>query len=134
MTAATTFGTLGQEQRSPFTATDVCREAGLTLPDSAARPTFDDDLWNFTAVVGLPVQMPLANRRFDFTAILDPRWQLVAKELILALTGPSPPRGGAAATGLPHAAAPKQLHRAAERTDPVLRLAWPTRCRDVGRP
>lgn len=91
MTAATTFGTLGQEQRSPFTATDVCREAGLTLPDSAARPTFDDDLWNFTAVVGLPVQMPLANRRFDFTAILDPRWQLVAKELILALLAPRHP-------------------------------------------
>ena len=64
-------------------------QAGLTLPDRGTpRPMFDDDLWDFTDVVGLPVQMALYRRRFDFTTITDPRWRLVAKELILALLAP----------------------------------------------
>ena len=37
----------------------------------AAR--LEHDLWDFTDVVGLPVEMSLANRRFDFSAITDPR-------------------------------------------------------------
>jgi len=90
-TATVTVERDGEGQRSPFTNTDVCGEAGLVLPDDAARPMFDDDRWDFTAVVGLPVQMPLSNRRFDFTAITDPRWRLVAKELILALLTPRHP-------------------------------------------
>lgn len=49
---------------------------------------FDDDIWNFTAVVGLPVQMGKSSRRLDFTAIRAHRWQLVAKELIMALLAP----------------------------------------------
>jgi hypothetical protein len=73
---------------SPFAGTDVCGQAGLTLPPGAERPVFEDDLWDFTDVVGLPVDMALANRRFDFAAITDPRWRLVAKELILALLAP----------------------------------------------
>ena len=77
--------------RSPFAGADICHEAGLMLPDGAARPMFDDDLWDFTDVVGLPVQMALYRRRFDFTTIADPRWRLVAKELILALLAPSHP-------------------------------------------
>jgi hypothetical protein len=91
MTTATSIEALDAEQRSPFANSDVCGEAGLTIPDGAARPMFHDDLWNFTDVVGLPVQMPLANRRFDFTAITDPRWRLVAKELILAFLAPRHP-------------------------------------------
>jgi hypothetical protein len=77
------------QPRSPFTGTDICREAGLTLPDRTPRPVFDDDLWDFTDVVGLPVQMALYRRRFDFTTITDPRWRLIAKELILALLVPT---------------------------------------------
>ena len=78
------------QRRSPFTGADICREAGLTLPDRTPRPIFDDDLWDFTDVIGLPVQMALYRRRFDFTTtITDPRWRLVAKELILALLVPT---------------------------------------------
>ena len=73
--------------RSQFTGADVCREAGLTLP-VGVRPVFDDDLWDFTQVIGLPVQMPLYSRRFDFTAIPGPQWRLVAKELIFAMLAP----------------------------------------------
>ena len=61
------------------------REAGLVLPAQAHRVMFENDVWDFTEVIGLPVQMALANRRFDFTAILDTRWRLLAKELILAV-------------------------------------------------
>ena len=39
-------------------------------------------------VVGLPNQLAPTSRRFDFTAITDPRWRLVAKELILAMLAP----------------------------------------------
>jgi hypothetical protein len=90
-TATATVERHGEGQRSPFANTDVCGEAGLVLPDEAARPMFDDDRWDFTAVVGLPVQMRLVDRRFDFTAIGDPRWRSVAKELILALLAPRHP-------------------------------------------
>jgi len=65
--------------RSPFAGTDVCAEAGLTLPDAVRRPLFENDLWDFTDVAGLPVQMSKVSRRFDFSPIGDHRWRLVAK-------------------------------------------------------
>ncbi len=74
--------------RSVFAGADVCSEAGLTLPAAAARPVFDDDVWDFTHVAGLPVQMRLSVRRFDFTVIAGPAWRTLAKELIFALLCP----------------------------------------------
>ena len=74
--------------RSVFAGADVCYEAGLALPAEARRPMFEDDLWDFTTVIGLPIQMAPAHRRFDFTTIVNIRWRLVAKELILALLAP----------------------------------------------
>jgi len=73
---------------SVFAGVDVCREAGLRLPEGARRPRFDDDLWDLADVVGLPVQLALQHRRFDFTLIRDHLWQLVAKELVMALLAP----------------------------------------------
>ncbi|MGH3521226.1 MAG: site-specific integrase [Mycobacterium sp.] len=84
----TTAFAAAHPRRSPFAGADVCREAGLRLPEPARRPSFDDDLWDFTEVIGLPVQMRLAARRFDFTAITRTSWRLVAKELILAMLAP----------------------------------------------
>jgi len=77
-----------QHPASPFAGADICREAGLALPPGSARPVFEDDEWDLTHVIGLPVQMSLASRRFDFTGIGDPRWRLVAKELIIAMLAP----------------------------------------------
>jgi hypothetical protein len=74
--------------RSVFTGADVCALAGLSLPDRSIRPKFEDHVWDFTDVTGLLVQMQPASRRFDFTQILQPRWRLVAKELIVALLAP----------------------------------------------
>ena len=91
MTIAITGTEHVDDVASAFATADVCELAGLTLPEGTHRPVFDDDSWNFTEVLGLPVQMALVNRRFDFTAITEPRWRLVAKELITALLAPHHP-------------------------------------------
>jgi len=88
MTATSAATVFDLHSRSPFADADVCAEAGLTLPDTAHRPVFDNDLWDFTDVVGLPVQMSKVSRRFDFNAIADSRWRVVAKEQILAMLAP----------------------------------------------
>jgi hypothetical protein len=72
----------------PFAGADVCREAGLPLPGSAPRPVFEDNSWDLTDVIGLPVSLGPRHRRFDFTQIPDARWRLVAKELVMALLAP----------------------------------------------
>ncbi|MER5352035.1 site-specific integrase [Kitasatospora sp. NPDC002551] len=74
-----------------FARADVCHEAGLTLPQGTPRILFEDDVWDFTDVVGLPVQLALCTRRFDFADITDSRWRLVAKELVLAMLAPRHP-------------------------------------------
>ncbi|MFF9483111.1 hypothetical protein [Streptomyces sp. NPDC014733] len=74
-----------------FTGADVCREAGLPLPDGCHRPLFEDEVWDFNEVVGLPVQLPICHRHLDFTGIRDLRWRLVAKELLLAMLAPRHP-------------------------------------------
>ncbi|MFF1651202.1 hypothetical protein [Streptomyces sp. NPDC058240] len=71
-----------------FAGADICDEAGLTLPGDAARPAFEEDIWDFTHVIGLPTQLSPSLRRFDFTLITDSRWRLVAKELVLAMLAP----------------------------------------------
>jgi hypothetical protein len=49
---------------------------------------FDDDVWDFANVIGLPMQMPLHVRRLDFTMIVNLPWRMVAKELVFALLVP----------------------------------------------
>ena len=110
--------------RSPFTGADVCREAGLTLPErTSPRRSFDDDLWDFTDVIGLPVQMAVGQPSLRLHHDQRPRWRLVAKELILALLAPHHP----AVAPLPRAyRTPLHLRSCAGRLDeahPVLRLA-----------
>ncbi|MDJ0347497.1 site-specific integrase [Streptomyces sp. H10-C2] len=79
------------DRSAVFAGADVCREASLSLPEGVSRPRFEDDIWDFTHVIGLPAQMARCTRRFDFAAITDPRWRLVAKELVLAMLAPRHP-------------------------------------------
>ncbi|ANS32495.1 hypothetical protein R1CP_39560 (plasmid) [Rhodococcus opacus] len=79
---------IADSSRSLFAGTDVCRQAGLTLPEGTRRPMFDDDRWDFAEVVGLPIQMDMSSRRFDFTTITSSRWRLVAKEQAMAMLAP----------------------------------------------
>jgi integrase len=74
--------------RSPFAGADICAHTGFALHCGGHGPAFDTDVWDFTAVAGLPVQMPRSEQVFDFTAIGDPRWRLIAKELVFALLVP----------------------------------------------
>lgn len=119
MTAITL--TAAGPDRSVFAGADICREAGLTLPSGTRRPVFEDDLWDFTAVAGLPNQMSKVSRRFNFTAIASVCWRLVAREQIMAMIAP---RLEAVMT-LPDPAAPAHRVRAARRADPVPELAHP---------
>lgn len=107
---------------SPFVGADVCRQAGLALPDSITPPVFDQEMWDFTHVVGLPVEMPGHQRRFDFTAITRPAWRLTAKELMLAMLAPHHP----AVIQLPRAyRTPLHLRSCSARLDELVRFfAW----------
>jgi hypothetical protein len=89
----TTFAaeSVHEDRPSPFAGDDVCLRAGFALPNGTRRPLFDDDLWDFTEVIGLAVHIPLAHRRFNFSSIGDSRWRLVAKELIMAALAPQHP-------------------------------------------
>ncbi len=90
MTAPATFPDTAARPPA-FADADICREAGFTLCGDAARPIFDDDVWDFTGVAGLPVQMRRSARRLDFTVIAGPGWRTLAKELIFALLCPRHP-------------------------------------------
>jgi hypothetical protein len=81
----------GGGRTSPFAGVDVCEAAGFTLRPGLRGPVFDDDVWDFAGVVGLPAHLRPWQRRLDFTAIVTPRWVPVAKELLLALLAPRHP-------------------------------------------
>ena len=51
MTALTSSSAPNPRQ-SVFTSADICREAGLALPGGARRPIFNDEMWDFTEVLG----------------------------------------------------------------------------------
>src|SRR5260370_212586 len=91
---------------------------------------FDDPVWDFPDVTGLPVQMPPATRRFDFTGIINPRWRQVARELIMALLAPRheavPPLPRAYRTPLHLGTAPGRLAQLPPR------LNFPTQPRLTG--
>ncbi|MFI1584678.1 site-specific integrase [Embleya sp. NPDC020630] len=84
---------------SPFGGADLCRLAGFTLPPGVPRPRFEDDIWDFAQVIGMPAYLSACARRLDFTAIANPQWKTVAKEYIAAQMTP----GHEAVRLLPHA-------------------------------
>ncbi|MFJ9552114.1 site-specific integrase [Streptomyces erythrochromogenes] len=84
---------------SPFAGADLCRLAGFTLPTGAPRSVFEDDIWDFTQVIGMPAYLAKCARRLDFTRIANPRWKAVAKEYAAAQMAP----GHEAVRLLPHA-------------------------------
>jgi hypothetical protein len=73
---------------SVFAGADVARAAGFTLAGGVRGPVFDDDVWDFADVARLPAQLSRAAKRWDFTAITDPEFRVVAKELLFALLAP----------------------------------------------
>ncbi|MBD0674590.1 hypothetical protein [Streptomyces sp. CBMA156] len=62
-----------------FAGADVCREAALGLPDTVRRPLFEDDVWDFTEVVGLPVHMARKTERSRLQNDYDRALRVVAE-------------------------------------------------------
>jgi hypothetical protein len=84
---------------SPFAGADICGLAGFVLPIRAARSVFEDDIWVFTQVIGIPAYVAKCARRLDFSGIINERWKTVAKEYIAAQMAP----GHEAVRTLPYA-------------------------------
>ena len=89
MTAMTGPGTGGESRRhSPFSGLDIGEQAGLAYREAGHRPMFEDPVWYFGDVAGLPVRVNDCDLRLDFEEISDGRWRLVAKEYLLARLAP----------------------------------------------
>jgi len=75
--------------RSVFAGAGICATAGFRLPPDARGPVFEDDVWDFAEVTGLPQASRRPSQcRLDFTRIRNPRWRVLAKEYLLALMTP----------------------------------------------
>jgi len=86
--------------RPAFAGAGICATAGFALPQDATRPVFEDDIWDFAEVIGLPRMSRRPSQcRLDFTRIRNPRWRVLAKEYLLALMAP----GHEQVRVLPHA-------------------------------
>jgi len=71
---------------------DVCAAAGFGLRPGGRAAMFDDDIWDFSDVDGISVQMSRRSQtRLDFTAVSDQQWRLAAKEYIFARLAPGHP-------------------------------------------
>src|SRR5258708_17697858 len=78
---------------SPFAGLDVCCAAMLPVepPLRSRRPRFEQDVWDFTCVVGLPRHQGASEQTLDFARVPGPRWRRVAKEYVVALLAPEHP-------------------------------------------
>jgi hypothetical protein len=76
-------------RRSPFTGQLVHQLIGMDILPTARPPMFDDPVWDLAGLSGAPAQLKPNQMVFDFTAISNPTWQLVARELMIALLCPA---------------------------------------------
>ncbi|RSM51557.1 hypothetical protein DMB66_41535 [Actinoplanes sp. ATCC 53533] len=76
-------------RRSPFAGQPVAELVGLTMNPTARPPMFDDPVWDFAGVANSAAQLKPNHLRFDFTGIPRPDWQLLARELMIALLCPT---------------------------------------------
>ncbi|MFI6061951.1 hypothetical protein [Streptomyces sp. NPDC051286] len=66
----------------------MCEIAGLRLVDGATRPRFEQDRWVFSGLADAHRMMSDHEQIWDFTRIVNPRWSIVAKEILLAMLAP----------------------------------------------
>jgi hypothetical protein len=76
---------------SVFAGEDVCAAAGLAVYGTGPHPQFDENVWDFTGVIGLPRYLARHARILSFAEILNPRWRALAKEFIFARLAPDHP-------------------------------------------
>ncbi|MBT8163844.1 hypothetical protein KKI43_25815, partial [Arthrobacter sp. GN70] len=81
----------GTARRHPFHTMPVIETAGLRREPGSPRPVFDQNLWDLTGLSDAPVVMSTHRKILDFTAIINPRWQQVAREYLMARLAPLHP-------------------------------------------
>ena len=95
---------------SVFAGADVCRTAGLALLPGAVRACYDQELWDLSGLADAPREMSDREKRWDFTAIDNPRWRPVIKDLLLALLDPHDERVLAMPTAFRTVRNPRTCH------------------------
>lgn len=85
--------------RHPFRGLPVAETAGLRLRPGSPRAVFDHDVWDLRGLADAPAVMSAHRKILDFTTIVNPRWQQVAREYLMARLAPTHP----AVATLPHA-------------------------------
>ncbi len=86
----TTRASTGEAELRPsvFAGQYICELAGLRTRPGTKGPLFEQDLWNFLDVEGLPRSVKSTRKLLDFTKIRNPLWRPVAKEYIIAMMAP----------------------------------------------
>lgn len=77
-----------EQEASPFAECDVCQTCGFEQSAGAPSVVFEQDVWDFTRVIGLPAYLQRSSLILNFASISNPRWRTVAKEFLLALMAP----------------------------------------------
>jgi hypothetical protein len=101
---------------SVFAGADVCATAGLTLLLGAVRPVYDNDLWDLCGLADAPHEMTEREKRWDFSAIDNPLWRPVIKDLLLALLAPHDERVLASPAAFRTVRSPRTCHLYLRRT------------------
>jgi hypothetical protein len=78
--------------RSPFAGRFEHELTGFELVPGSTGPLFDDGCWDLSVLAGAPAQVKRSQVLFEFAAIANPAWQLVARELMIALLSPGQER------------------------------------------
>ncbi|MFI7020722.1 site-specific integrase [Streptomyces sp. NPDC050164] len=73
---------------SVFAGQYICALAGLRMAPGTNGPIFEQDVWDFRDVEGLPRSMPNDRKVFGFRKIRNPLWRSVAKEYVVAMMAP----------------------------------------------
>ncbi|MDG9724257.1 hypothetical protein [Streptomyces sp. DH41] len=69
----------------------TCAPRPVPVHGSGPHPHFDDAIWDFTGVIGMPRYLARYARILSFTEILNPQWRDLAKEFIFARLAPDHP-------------------------------------------
>ncbi|MCZ4102161.1 MULTISPECIES: integrase [Streptomyces] len=66
----------------------VHEATGLALLPGSARSRFEEDLWDMWGLADKPRSIKQHELTWDFSQIMNPKWRVVAKEILIALLAP----------------------------------------------
>ncbi|MEU0097197.1 integrase [Streptomyces sp. NPDC006267] len=80
--------TITRRPVSAFAGCYVHETIGLALLPGSVRSRFEEDLWDMWGLADKPRSIKQHELTWDFAAILNPKWRVVAKEILIALLAP----------------------------------------------